>query len=149
MKSSGIDPVPRLVLDTSAFSRLRSGHPLVIGLVASSEVVLLPVTVLGELEAGFQLGRRLRENRVALADFLSEPFVSVLPTTPETARRYGELFARLQQAGNPVPVNDIWIGAATLECGGHLITFDRHFHKFEPLPCTILSTGDSEAEGQT
>ena len=143
MKGSGIDPVSRLVLDTSAFSRLRSGHPLVMALIAASEAVFVPVTVLGELEAGFQLGRRLRENRIALADFLSEPFVSVLTAMPETARRYGELFARLKQAGTPVPVNDIWIGAATLECGGHLITFDHHFQKFEHLPCTIVSIDDA------
>ena len=83
----------------------------------------MPATVLGELEAGFLLGQRTRENRVALSEFLEEPFVSVLPTTPEVARRYGEIFARLRKAGTPIPVNDIWIAAATVDCGGHLLTF--------------------------
>jgi hypothetical protein len=36
--------------------------------------------VLGELEAGFQLGRRGRENRVLLAELLAEPFVRGLPS---------------------------------------------------------------------
>ncbi|MGH9362727.1 MAG: hypothetical protein ACRD2T_12505, partial [Thermoanaerobaculia bacterium] len=85
----GADHVARLVLDTSAYTRLRAGEECVLDLVAGAEVVLVPVTVLGELEAGFQLGGRVKENRTVLAEFLDEPFVGVLPTTPEIARRYG------------------------------------------------------------
>lgn len=108
-------------------------------LVAVAEVVLVPVTVLGELEAGFELGGRQRENRAALADFLTEPFVQVHETSAETARRYGELFARLRRAGAPVPVNDLWIAAACLDCGGHLLTLDRHFERIPGLVATLLS----------
>ena len=128
----------KLVLDTSAFSRMRSGHLEVLEQVAAAQIIILPVTVLGELQAGFLLGKRVRENRVMLAEFLEEPFVSVRPTTSEVARRYGELFAQLKRAGTPIPVNDIWIGAATLECGGHLLTFDHHFGRILGLSCTIL-----------
>ncbi len=96
------------------------------------------MTVLGELEAGFELGNRARENRIVLAEFLSEPFVSILPTTPQIARRYGEIFARLRRAGTPVSVNDIWIGASTVDCGGHVVTFDRDFHRMKPLDHTVL-----------
>ncbi len=84
------------------------------------------------------MGQRTRENRVALSEFLGEPFVSVLPTTPEVARRYGEIFARLRKAGTPIPVNDIWIAAATVDCGGHLLTFDYHFRQVTQLSCSVL-----------
>jgi hypothetical protein len=43
------------------------------------------------------------------------------------ARRYGRLFADLRRAGTPIPINDIWIAATTLDCGGHLLTFDGDF----------------------
>ena len=33
----------------------------------------------------------------------------------------------------PVPVNDIWIAAATLDCGGTLLTFDRDFERVAGL----------------
>ena len=92
----GVERIPRLVLDTSAYTRLRAGEERVLDLVAEAAVVLLPVTVLGELEAGFLLGGRAKENRAALAEFLEEPFVAVLDSTPEVARRYGELFAALR-----------------------------------------------------
>ena len=141
MKNSGTDFPARLVLDTSAFSQFRAGHETVVELIAAAEAVLLPVTTLGELEAGFELGARTRANRVALAEFLDEPFVSIIPTTVEVARRYGLSFAELRRAGTPVPVNDIWIAAATWTSGACLVTFDQHFHKFVGLPCILLKTG--------
>lgn len=130
----------RLVLDTSAYSWMRSGHGTVLDLVAAAELVLIPATVLGELEAGFRLGSRERENRDLLADFLAETFVAERSVTPRVARRYGELFASLWRAGTPVPVNDIWIAATTLDCKGHLLTFDRHFRSLPDLAATVLDT---------
>ena len=105
---------------------------------AAAAVVLLPVTVLGELEAAFALGSRGRENRVTLGRFLGEPFVRDLPLTRGGARRYGQVFAQLRRAGSPIPVNDIWIAASTLDCGGHLLTFDAHFRRIEHLDCTVV-----------
>jgi predicted nucleic acid-binding protein len=135
---SGDDAIDRLILDSSAFPHLRRGHPGVLDLLAAARSVLLPVTVLGELAAGFNLGSRARENHAVLAEFLAEPFVSVLPTTQSIARRYGQVFAQLRRAGTPIPVNDIWIAAATLDCGGHLLTFDGDFAQVTALDCTIL-----------
>ena len=51
MTSSGADPVSRLVLDTSAYSHMRAGHDIVLDMIAAAEIVLMPATVLGELEA--------------------------------------------------------------------------------------------------
>lgn len=127
-----------LVLDTSAYSWMRSGHPGVLDLVAAAEIVILTGTVLGELEGGFELGSRQRENRAALAELLSEPFVRVRHVTPATARRYGEVFAHLRRAGTPIPVNDMWIAAATLECGGHLLTFDGQYNHVPALSATVF-----------
>ena len=138
MAASGADLVRRLVLDTSAYSHFRHGHTAVLDFVAGAGVVLIPVTVLGELEAGFELGTRARENRVVLGQFLEEPFVSLLDVTPSVARHYGRLFASLRRAGTPIPINDIWIAAATSDCGGHLLTFDDDYRKVESLDCTIL-----------
>ncbi len=126
------------MLDTLAYSWMRSGHREVLDLVAAAEVVILPVTVLGELEGGFALGSRQRENRSILEEFLAEPFVTVRPTSPDVARRYGSAFAALRRAGTPIPVNDLWIAATTLDCGGHLLTFDGHFRAVPGLNVTIL-----------
>ena len=128
----------RLILDTSAYSRLRRGHEAVLDALAAAEVILVPATVLGELAAGFELGSRAKENRTVLTEFLDEPFVDVLETTSAVARHYGQVFARLRRAGRPIPVNDIWIAAATIASGGHLLTFDRDFRHVEGLDHTLL-----------
>lgn len=138
MTRSGAEAVGRLVLDTSAYSHFRSGDDRVLDLIAAAEIVFLPTIVLGELEAGFALGRRELENRTLLAEFLAEPFVSVLQVTPTVARHYGRLVASLRRAGTPIPINDIWIAATTLDCGGYLLTFDGDFESVSALDCTVL-----------
>ena len=140
MTNSGADTIERLVLDTSAYARLRTGDPDVMDMVAAAETVVLPVTVVGELEAGFAAGSRAAANRIALNDFLSEPFVTVLDVTRSVARRYGDVFAELRRAGTPIPTNDLWIAASTLDCGGSLLTFDSHFERVVGLP-RVTPTG--------
>lgn len=129
----------RVVLDTSAYSRLRAGHPRVLDWVAGADIVYLPAIVLGELEAGFRIGRRYAENRAALDAFLQEPFVETVAVTRQVGTRYGELFAQLRRGGTPIPVNDIWIAAATIDAGGHLLSFDDHFDAIDGLAHTLLS----------
>ena len=133
MPTSGVERVSRLVVDTSAYSHFRRGHAGVLDAFARAERVLIPVTVLGELEAAFELGGRARDNRRVFDDFLAEPFVDLLDTTASVARHYGRLFSTLKRAGTPLPVNDIWIAAATIDCGGALLTFDREFDRIGGL----------------
>ena len=130
----------KIVLDTSAYSHLRAGHAQVLECVATARVVIVPVTVLGELDAGFELGRRALENRRILAEFLDEPFVNVLDVTATTVRHYARIFAALRRAGTPIPVNDVWIAAATVECNGHLLTFDRDYSRISDFDHTLLDT---------
>ena len=138
MPASGAERVSRLVLDTSAYSHFRRGHAGVLDALARTERVLVPVTVLGELEAAFELGGRPRENRRALEDFLAEPFVDRLDTTASVARHYGRVFSTLKREGTPIPVNDIWIAAATIDCGGTLLTFDRDFERIRGMDRLLL-----------
>ena len=139
MPTSGAERVSRLVLDTSAYSHFRRGHAGVLDALARAERVLIPMTVLGELEAAFELGSRARENRRALEEFIGEPFVDLLDTTASVARHYGRVFSALKRAGTPLPVNDIWIAAATMDCGGTLLTFDRDFERISGLDHLTLA----------
>ena len=138
MTTFGAERVSRLVLDTSAYSHFRRGHARTLDALARAERVLIPATVLGELEAAFALGGRARENRRGLDDFLAEPFVDLIETSASVARHYGRVFAALKRAGTPLPVNDIWIAAATLDCGGTLLTFDRDFERIGGLDRVVL-----------
>ena len=139
MANSGNRLLARVVLDTSAYSRLRAGNERVLDIVVNADVVYLPTIVLGELTAGFRVGRHERENRQALAEFLDEAFVAVIDVTAEVSERYGELFGELRERGRPVPTNDLWVAACAKSHGAHLVTFDRHFSGFKTLDCLILS----------
>ena len=63
----------RLCLDTSAFSRLMRVQPNLQERLEAADEILLPVTVLGEVYAGFQGGSRLEENLSLLAAFKDSP----------------------------------------------------------------------------
>jgi tRNA(fMet)-specific endonuclease VapC len=140
MPRSGVDVLPaRIALDTSAYSQLRRGEPQTIDAVSEAEVVYIAATVLGELEAGFRAGSRYIDNKRALEEFVSEPYCEITEIDADVARRYGEVFAALKRAGTPIPVNDIWIAAATLDVGAHLITFDADFSKVQDLPHTLFA----------
>lgn len=128
----------RVVLDTSAYSHFRANHPEVVDRIATADLVCVPTTVLGELEAAFRMGRRASDNRTKLESFLQEDFVSVVSVTSDVARRYGELFVELRRAGTPIPVNDIWIAAATIDAGAHLLTFDTDFDRIPRLERTLF-----------
>jgi len=132
------EPASRLTLDTSAYSRFRAGDSRVHDLMASAEIVFVPTTVLGELYGAFESGSRARENRVALAELLDEPWVSVAAVTLSVARQYGTIYASLRKAGTPIPVNDMWIAAATMDQGATLLTFDSDFSRVAGLNRIVL-----------
>lgn len=131
-------PAERVVLDTSAYSHLRAGRSDVFDFVVDAAVVVMPVIVLGELEAGFEMGSRREENRQVLGEFLDEPFVSIFPVTTDTVRYYARIFSALRQAGTPIPINDVWIAATTMECNGHLLTYDTDYRSVSGLDYTLL-----------
>jgi tRNA(fMet)-specific endonuclease VapC len=128
----------RLALDTSAYSRFRAGDARVHDLIAAAEIVLIPATVLGELYGAFEMGSRSRENRVTLSEFLTEPFVRIVPISADVARQYGRVYAGLRRSGTPVPANDMWIAAATIDQGACLLTFDRDFEHVAGLDRIVL-----------
>ena len=126
----------RVVLDTSAYSHLRAGHVALHERLDGAAEIIVPAVVLGELHAGFRGGARLLDNEATLERFLEEPFVSVKAVDHEVALRYGEVFSQLKRSGTPIPTNDIWIAAVTLESGAHLLSFDDDFRHVSGLSWT-------------
>jgi tRNA(fMet)-specific endonuclease VapC len=117
----------RLVLDTSAYSHFRRGDDAVASLVTAASWIGMTATVLGELRAGFGLGKRRARNEDDLAAFLSESVVHVLAVDDEAAQIYAEIVIALRAAGTPLPTNDIWIAAVAAREGVHVVTYDAHF----------------------
>ena len=124
----------RLALDTNRYTDLARGLEPTVGLVASADAVLLPLIVLGELRAGFQVGRHTAENERVLRRFLQEADVGVLLPDEQTTIHYGAVFAQLRRQGTPMPTNDMWIAALVLQHGLVLHARDHHFEHLAQIP---------------
>jgi len=116
-----------ILLDTNAYSALRKGDQEVFDIICEAEKIYISSIVMGELYAGFFAGVKTRENIKQLHYFLEKSPVKSAFVTDETAEIYGHLFAALKRNGTPLPLNDIWIAAQTMELGAVLISYDKHF----------------------
>jgi tRNA(fMet)-specific endonuclease VapC len=119
----------RYVLDTSTYSQFKRGDDEAVQVLSHATWVGVPVTVLGELHAGFLAGRRATINEKELRAFLREPVVEIVDLSHETARVWAEIISALRGAGTPLPTNDIWIAAAAACAGAPVLTYDAHFER--------------------
>ena len=74
-----------IVLDTSAYSTFKRGHPELWHRIREASRIHLNPIVLGELRAGFLRGARPAENLAELAQFMASPRVEVAVIDEETA----------------------------------------------------------------
>ena len=136
----------RVLLDSNAYSNLKRGHHRIVEIVRGSEAILLPLVVIGELLYGFRNGSRSDRNTRELHAFLDNPYVSIAAMSFTTADRYARIAATLRAKGRPIPSNDIWIAAHTMETGADLVSYDRHFGQVDGLAWIHLSTDSQDAD---
>ena len=120
-------------LDTNAYSHLKRKEKALCDCVDEADRVIVPIIVLGELMVGFETGTRKAENIASLENFLTLPGVEIAYLNRETTERYGMLYKILRTQGTPIPTNDIWIAAISMETGSRLISYDEHFNKVPGL----------------
>ncbi|MBP5321212.1 MAG: type II toxin-antitoxin system VapC family toxin [Kiritimatiellae bacterium] len=117
----------RVCLDTNAYSHLRRGNKKLLELLNNCEEIVVPAATYAELMYGFLRGGKFAENESLLSEFLEEDHVLFQPVTPSIAERWGYIKSALAENGTPIPDNDIWIAATTLETGTRLVSYDHHF----------------------
>ena len=130
----------RIVLDTSAYSNFRRGAGEAVSVISTAAWIGMTAIVLGELRAGFGLGKHRARNENDLATFLSNAVVRTLDIDDEVAQIYAEIIVLLRKAGTPVPTNDIWIAAAAAREGVHVVTYDAHFGLITRVGTHVLSS---------
>lgn len=123
----------RLCIDTNVYTALMAGDHRIADILSSSEAVILPAVVIGELFDGFRNGTRDQENRRILSRFQSRPRTVTVPVTEATAEWFAEIKRGLRRRGRPIPINDVWIAASCMEHGALLLTLDSHFEAVDGL----------------
>jgi len=123
----------RVALDTNRYVDLCRGLDETIALLEEAEEILLPFVVVGELRAGFALGRRETENERVLRRFLLKDGVRLLFADDQTTHHYASVFRQLRKQGTPIPTNDMWIAALVLQHNLSLHARDKHFDRLPQL----------------
>ena len=88
---------------------------------------------IAELLSGFKNGDREKENLEELDRFIYSPRVVVYDIDTDTSEFYAKIYDELKRSGDPIPTNDLWIAALTLQHGTKLFTLDKHFSKVRGL----------------
>jgi len=122
-----------IALDTNAYIAFKRGDEQIVTVLQHAPIIIVCVTVLGELLGGFAAGQRESHNRSELTQFLNTPRVKVVSSTIATADLYALVYAALRRKGQPIPTNDLWIAASSLEHGAALLTLDAHFQNIDGL----------------
>jgi tRNA(fMet)-specific endonuclease VapC len=112
---------------------IRISSAVTLRILESADVVCIPFVVVAELLAGFAAGSRGDDNRKFFDLFLGRSGVEVLYPDEQTNHYYAQIFVQLRQQGTPIPTNDIWIAAITLQHGLTLCSRDAHFDHLRQL----------------
>lgn len=119
----------RALLDTCVVAELRKpgGHAGVRDAVAQfvPDDLFVSTLTIGEIVKGVALladGRKKRALASWLIAFEQQFRDRILPVDHDAARMWGEISARLQRKGTPIPVIDGLIAATALSRGFHIMT---------------------------
>lgn len=116
-----------IILDTSAYSATGRGDARLKPWLTPESLILLPVVVIGELQAGFAIGNKRQHNERLLQQFMAQPNVTIVDVTQKTANIFAEIFAELRADGKAIGLNDMWIAALAREYKLPLLTLDKGF----------------------
>ncbi len=121
----------KLAIDSNRYTDLCRGLPEVVEIVESAEEIHVPLIVLAEQRAGFANGSARQKNERVLTRFMNNPGVFVLAPDEQTTFFYADVYAYLRKKGRPIPTNDLWIAALTIQ--HNFVLFDRD-SDFDALP---------------
>jgi tRNA(fMet)-specific endonuclease VapC len=123
----------KLALDTNAYRLFMDGDEEAIKLLREADQLLMPVPVIAELRYGFLNGTRGRANEAILTKFLGRDRVAVASCDEDTTHHFATLKLQLKRQGTPIPLNDVWIAALTLQHRATLYTKDSDFDNIPQL----------------
>lgn len=122
-----------VLLDTNAYVAFKRGESAILEVIQYAQVLAMTPVVLGELLSGFACGKKIKQNREELQEFLHSSRIRLLSITTDTANFYSQIYSILRSKGKPIPSNDMWIAAQALENGCVVCSHDHHFKAIEGL----------------
>ena len=119
------------LLDTNIVIAKFANEKTIDQYISNADEIFIPVIVLGELYFGARKSHKVNENIQRIEEFAKRNIV--LDCDQETSAIYGLIKNDLKTKGKPIPENDIWISAITLQYNLILATRDNHFNVVDGL----------------
>ncbi len=120
-----------IVADTNIFIDLMKGNEAIAKKLESFDEVYLSPVVLAELYFGAYRSANPEKHLRKIAIAIQESKLLTIDAT--TAEIFVTIKLALFAKGNPIPENDIWIAATSLQHGLPLYTNDKHFAEVEGI----------------
>jgi len=118
------------LLDTNIIIDLFGNDPEIHHKLDNCEFAI-PSVVVGELFYGARASSRVESRIDEIERFLNGK--RIYSVDRKSSELYGEIKAELRRNGTPIPENDIWIAALSMQHGLILSTRDQHFQKVSKL----------------
>ena len=126
-----------LLIDTNIYTHALKGDGEVISILQRAGSIGICTISIGELLGGFKGGRKEKQNREELEEFLDSPRVFAYSVDEDSAEYYAEILDTLRKLGKPIPTNDIWIASIAFQHGLRLLSKDKHF---KHIPGLVLAS---------
>lgn len=121
----------KYLLDTNIIILLFANDKDILKNLSKASEVFIPNIAVGELYYGACKSTHSKENIERINKFIE--CNTILTCDAETAWYYGKIKSELKFKGKPIPENDIWIAATSLQHNLFLVTRDTHFKEVEKL----------------
>ena len=115
-----------VLIDTNRYRDFCEGEERAVDVIQRARSITVPFVVLAELRAGFLCGTLGRQNEQTLTRFLNGERVRTLFPNEDTTHHFARVFAQLRLQGTPIPINDIWISALSIQHDLLLFSRDKH-----------------------
>jgi tRNA(fMet)-specific endonuclease VapC len=125
-----------VLLDTNIVIEFFKGNINLTTSFTNQSSINIPFAVLGELYLGAYRSSNPQKHLTQVKDFLKK--CNVLVADGETANIYALTKTELLNKGKPIPENDIWIAATSIQHGFNLVTRDKHFDQIDSLITATL-----------
>lgn len=124
----------KILIDTNRYRDFCAGVPDATEVMKRADSIFLPFVTLGELRAGFAVGKKGPQNERVLVQFMNKPRVELLFPDDDTTRHYAYLYKQLRSQATPIPTNDLWIAALAVQYDLYLFSRDNHFSNLPQIP---------------
>ena len=121
----------KFLLDTNVVIEVFDGNKSIADKINELSEFYISSIVLGELYIGINRVINKTKHLQKLEDFLK--LCSLLDVNSVTAKHYGNIVASLYKKGKPIPTNDVWIAATSIQYNTTLVTRDKHFYEIDNL----------------